>query len=185
MLLSDWALKARASMIEPFVSTSVKVNDAGEPIISYGLSSYGYDVRLADEFVIVTGSTLDPKVPLSQTSQRAFVANGKPVWLAAGDFILAKTLEKLTIPRDCAALCVGKSTYARCGIIVNTTPLEPEWTGHVTLEISNTSRQRVPLYPGEGIAQVMFFLGEQPCATSYADKKGKYQNQISVTPAKV
>lgn len=159
-------------MIEPFEENQVR-----QGVVSYGLSSYGYDIRVADEFKIFTNvhtAVVDPK----HFDPRSFVDfHGDVCIIPPNSFALAKTVEYFRIPRDVLTICVGKSTYARCGLIVNVTPFEPEWEGFVTLEISNTTPLPAKIYANEGIAQVLFFQSDEPCATSYADKKGKYQNQ--------
>ena len=163
-------------MIEPFVDGQVRVG-----VISYGVSSYGYDVRVGDEFKVFTNvfnTVVDPKNfdPKSFVDMKADVCIIPP-----NSFALASTIEYFRIPRDILTVCLGKSTYARCGIIVNVTPFEPEWEGHVTIEISNTTPLPAKIYANEGIAQVLFFQGDEPCAVSYKDKKGKYQAQRGVT----
>ena len=180
---SDRWIKRMASehgMIEPFVDTQVRAD-----VVSYGLSSYGYDVRVADEFKVFTNintTVIDPKAfdPLSFVDVKAPVCIVPP-----NSFALARTVEYFRIPRDVLTVCLGKSTYARCGIIVNVTPFEPEWEGTATLEISNTTPLPAKIYANEGIAQVLFFQGDEPCAISYADKKGKYQAQQVVTLPKI
>jgi dCTP deaminase len=167
-------------MIEPFVDEQVR-----EGVISYGVSSYGYDVRVGDEFKVFTNvynTVVDPKNfdPKSFVDIRADVCIIPP-----NSFALASTIEYFRIPRDILTICLGKSTYARCGIIVNVTPFEPEWEGHVTIEISNTTPLPAKIYANEGIAQVLFFQSDEPCATSYKDKKGKYQAQRGVTLPKM
>jgi len=163
-------------MIEPFSDKQVR-----EGIISYGLSSYGYDVRIADEFKIFTNinhTIVDPK----DFDPRSFVDfKGEQCIIPPNSFALARTVERFKVPRDVIVLTVGKSTYARCGIIVNVTPLEPEWEGIVTLEVSNTTPLPARIYAGEGIAQMLFFQSDEPCEVSYADKKGKYQAQKGLT----
>ena len=163
-------------MIEPFHEKQVR-----EGVISYGLSSYGYDARIADEFKIFTNinhTIVDPK----DFDPRSFVDfKGDQCIIPPNSFALARTVERFRIPRDVIVVCVGKSTYARCGIIVNVTPFEPEWEGIVTLEVSNTTPLPARIYAGEGIAQFLFFEGDEPCETSYADKKGKYQAQQGLT----
>ena len=154
-------------------------------VVSYGVSSYGYDIRVADEFKIFTNinSTLiDPKDfdPKSFVDLKADVCIVPP-----NSFALARTVEYFKIPRDVLTICLGKSTYARCGIIVNVTPFEPEWEGHVTIEISNTTPLPAKIYANEGIAQVLFFQGDEPPEVSYKDKKGKYQSQTGVTLPKI
>ncbi|MDQ6950571.1 MAG: dCTP deaminase [Mariprofundales bacterium] len=168
-------------MIEPFVDGQVKQNSAGEGVISYGLSSYGYDVRCADEFKIFTNinsATVDPKnfCPSSFVDVQSDICIIPP-----NSFALARTVEYLRIPRQVLTICLGKSTYARCGIIVNVTPLEPEWEGHVTLEFSNTTTLPARIYAGEGVAQFLFFESDELCESSYADRAGKYMGQTGVT----
>jgi dCTP deaminase len=162
-------------MIEPFVD-----GQAREGVISYGLSSYGYDARIADEFKIFTNvdsAIVDPK----DFSPRSFVdRRGETCIIPPNSFALGHTIEYFRIPRDVLVICLGKSTYARCGIIVNVTPLEPEWEGQVTIEISNTTPLPAKIYAGEGICQFLFLKGEQPCEVSYADKAGKYMRQRGV-----
>ena len=163
-------------MIEPFSDKQVR-----EGVISYGLSSYGYDVRIADEFKIFTNinsTMVDPK----DFDPRSFVdVKGEVCIIPPNSFALARTIEYFRIPRSVLTICVGKSTYARCGIIVNVTPFEPEWEGIVTLEVSNTTPLPAKIYANEGIAQVLFFESDEVCETSYADKKGKYQAQKTLT----
>jgi dCTP deaminase len=163
-------------MIEPFTDKQVR-----EGVISYGLSSYGYDVRIADEFKIFTNinSTI---VDVKNFDPRSFVDLQADVCIIPpNSFALAQTVEYFRIPRNVLVVCVGKSSYARCGIIVNVTPLEPEWEGIVTLEVSNTTPLPAKIYANEGIAQVLFFESDEECETSYADKKGKYQAQKKLT----
>lgn len=172
-------------MITPFEDRQVKqVQDlAGtrSPAISYGLSSYGYDARLAPEFRIFTNinnSIVDPKA----FSNDSFVEReGDICIIPPNSFILGRSLEYFRIPRDILVVCLGKSTYARCGLVVNVTPLEPEWEGHVTLEISNTTPLPAKVYANEGACQFLFFQGDGPCEVSYKDRKGKYQGQKGVT----
>jgi dCTP deaminase len=163
-------------MIEPFTDKQVR-----QGVISYGLSSYGYDIRIADEFKIFTNinsSIVDPK----NFDPKSFVDfRGDTCIIPPNSFALARTVEYFRIPRNVISVCVGKSTYARCGVIVNVTPFEPEWEGIVTLEVSNTTPLPAKIYANEGIAQVLFFESDEPCETSYADKKGKYQAQQSLT----
>ncbi len=162
-------------MIEPFTDSQVR-----EGVISYGVSSYGYDIRVADEFKIFTNiysATVDPK----NFDPRSMVDfKGDICIIPPNSFALARTVEYFRIPRNIFTICVGKSTYARCGIIINVTPFEPEWEGYVTLEISNTTPLPAKIYANEGIAQVIFFEGDGECEISYADKKGKYQYQKSI-----
>jgi dCTP deaminase len=163
-------------MIEPFEDRQVR-----EGVVSYGLSSYGYDIRVADEFKVFTNinsTVIDPK----NFDPRSFVDIKADVCIVPpNSFALARTVEYFRIPRDVLTVCLGKSTYARCGIIVNVTPFEPEWEGTVTLEISNTTPLPAKIYANEGLAQVLFFQGDEPCEVSYADKKGKYLKQRGVT----
>lgn len=170
----------REGMIEPFVDHLVRqVN--GEKVISYGLSSYGYDLRVASKFKIFTNvrnSLVDPK----NFSPDSFVdIEGEYCIVPPNSFALASSVEYFRIPRDVLTLCIGKSTYARCGIIVNVTPFEPEWEGYVTLEISNTTPLPAKIYANEGLAQVLFYRGDEMCETSYADRGGKYQGQVNIT----
>jgi dCTP deaminase len=163
-------------MIEPFEDRQVR-----QGVISYGLSSYGYDIRVADEFKVFTNinnTVVDPK----NFDDRSFVDMKTDVCIIPpNSFALAKTVEYFRIPRDVLTVCVGKSTYARCGLIVNVTPFEPEWEGYVTLEISNTTPLPAKVYANEGISQVLFFQSDEACEVSYADKKGKYQKQQGLT----
>lgn len=162
-------------MIEPFVEKQVR-----DGVISYGVSSYGYDVRVADEFKIFTNvfsAIVDPKA-FDTRSMIDF--KGDVCVIPPNSFALARTVEYFRIPRGVMTICVGKSTYARCGIIVNVTPFEPEWEGYVTLEISNTTPLPAKIYANEGLAQVVFFEGDEECDISYADKKGKYQHQKGI-----
>ena len=163
-------------MIEPFEDRQVR-----EGVVSYGLSSYGYDIRVADEFKVFTNinsTVVDPKA----FSDKAFVKRETDVCIIPpNSFALARTIEYFRIPRSVLTVCLGKSTYARCGIIVNVTPLEPEWEGHVTLEFSNTTNLPAKIYANEGVAQMLFFESDEVCAVSYKDRGGKYQGQKGVT----
>ena len=176
--IKQMALEHR--MIEPFEDRQVRAG-----VISYGLSSYGYDIRVADEFKVFTNinsTVVDPK----NFDARSFVDVKADVCIIPpNSFALAKTVEYFRIPRDVLTVCVGKSTYARCGLIVNVTPFEPEWEGFVTLEISNTTPLPAKVYANEGIAQVLFFQSDETCEVSYADKKGKYQGQQGLTLPKL
>ena len=167
-------------MIEPFEPQQVRENASGR-IVSYGTSSYGYDVRCSDEFKIFTNvhsAVVDPKA-FDETS---FVdVQGDSCVIPPNSFALARTIEFFRIPRTVLTICLGKSTYARCGIIVNVTPLEPEWEGHVTLEFSNTTPLPARIYANEGVAQMLFLESDEPCETSYRDRGGKYQGQTGVT----
>jgi dCTP deaminase len=167
-------------MIEPFVDSQVR-----KGVISYGVSSYGYDIRVADEFKIFTNvnsAVVDPKA-FDTRSMIDF--RGEVCTIPPNSFALARTIEYFRIPRSVLTICVGKSSYARCGIIVNVTPFEPEWEGFVTLEISNTTPLPARIYANEGIAQVIFFEADEECLISYADKKGKYQAQQTIVLPKV
>jgi len=182
-ILSDkWIRQAaqKEKMIEPFVE---RQKAKGE--ISYGLSSYGYDARVAEDFKIFTNvnnDVVDPK----NFSETSFVDKKTDVCIIPpNSFVLARTVEYFKIPRDVLVICLGKSTYARCGIIVNVTPLEPEWEGHVTLEFSNTTPLPAKIYANEGACQFLFFKGDQPCEVSYADRSGKYMGQQGVTLPKL
>jgi len=167
-------------MIEPFADSQVR-----DGVISYGVSSYGYDIRVADEFKIFTNvysAMVDPK----HFDTRSMVDyKGDVCVIPPNSFALARTIEYFRIPREVLTICLGKSTYARCGIIVNVTPFEPEWQGYVTLEISNTTPLPAKIYANEGIAQVLFFVADELCETSYADKKGKYQAQQTIVLPKL
>lgn len=167
-------------MIEPFEPGQVREN-GGDRIVSYGTSSYGYDVRCSDEFKIFTNinsAVVDPKA----FDQNSFVDMQNDVCvIPPNSFVLARTVEYFRIPRNVLTICLGKSTYARCGIIVNVTPLEPEWEGHVTLEFSNTTPLPAKIYANEGVAQMLFLESDEECETSYRDRGGKYQGQTGVT----
>jgi dCTP deaminase len=172
--IREMALKH--GMIEPFVESQRR-----EGVISYGVSSYGYDARVSDEFKIFTNvdsAIVDPK----HFSDKSFVDRRVPVCIIPpNSFALASTVEYFRIPRDVLVICLGKSTYARCGIIVNVTPLEPEWEGHVTLEFSNTTPLPAKIYANEGACQFLFLKGDEVCEVSYRDRQGKYQGQRGVT----
>jgi dCTP deaminase len=182
-ILSDASIRKRAleqGMIEPFVDGQRR-----DGIISYGLSSYGYDARVAPEFKIFTNvdsAIVDPK----EFNANSFVDRTTDICvIPPNSFALARTVEYFRIPRDLLVICLGKSTYARCGIIVNVTPLEPGWEGHVTLEFSNTTPLPARIYANEGACQFLFLEGDAPCEVSYADRKGKYQGQRGVTLPKL
>jgi dCTP deaminase len=184
---SDKWIRRMASecrMIEPFEPGQVKEVD-GQRIVSYGTSSYGYDVRCADEFKLFTNvysAIVDPK----NFDSKSFVdIKDDYVVIPPNSFALARTIEYFRIPRNVMTICLGKSTYARCGIIVNVTPFEPEWEGFVTLEFSNTTPMPAKIYANEGVAQVLFFEADEVCETSYKDRGGKYQGQHGVTPPKL
>ncbi len=167
-------------MIEPFEPGQIR-SEGGRKLVSYGTSSYGYDVRCADEFKVFTNinsTIVDPK----QFDERSFIdVKQDTCIIPPNSFALARTVEYFRIPRQVLTICLGKSTYARCGIIVNVTPLEPEWEGHVTLEFSNTTPLPARIYAHEGVAQMLFFQSDEVCETSYADRQGKYQGQRGVT----
>jgi dCTP deaminase len=167
-------------MINPFSEKQVS-----QGVISFGVSSYGYDLRVADEFKIFTNvncTVVDPK----NFDERSFVTVRSDVAIVPpNSFALARSVEYFKIPRDVLTICVGKSTYARCGIIVNVTPFEPEWEGFVTLEISNTTPLPAKIYANEGLCQILFFQWDEPCETSYADRKGKYQAQKGIVLPKL
>ena len=179
------------AMIKPFAAEQVRTRrvprdlddnrPSTEKIISYGVSSYGYDVRAAPEFKIFTNvnsAVIDPK----NFDEKAFVhVKADSIIIPPNSFALGRTVEKFKIPRDVLVVCLGKSTYARCGLVVNVTPLEPEWEGYVTLEFSNTTPLPAKLYANEGCAQMLFFQSDEECGTSYADRDGKYQGQTGVT----
>ncbi len=176
-----WIIEqAKKGMIEPFADRQVR-----EGVISYGVSSYGYDMRIADEFKIFTNvnnTIVDPK----NFSDKNYVDfKGDVCIIPPNSFVLAKSVEYFRIPRNILTVCVGKSTYARCGLIVNVTPFEPEWEGYVTIEISNSTPIPAKIYANEGIAQVLFLESDEECLISYADKKGKYQKQQDLTLPKI
>ncbi|MGB9715037.1 MAG: dCTP deaminase [Thermodesulfovibrionales bacterium] len=182
MLMNDRWIKEMASkgMIEPFSDKQIR-----EGVVSYGLSSYGYDMRIADEFKIFTNihnTIIDPKA----LKQESFIDFKGPICIIPpNSFALGRSVEYFRIPRETIAICLGKSTYARCGIIINVTPLEPEWEGYVTIEISNTATLPAKIYANEGIAQLLFLGAFEVCEKSYSDKAGKYQSQKGITLAKV
>jgi len=183
-ILSDKQIRLYAEqygMIEPFEPRQVREGEGGARRISHGLSSYGYDIRCAREFKVFTNvhsTVVDPKA----FDEKSFVDfEGDVCIIPPNSFALARTVEYFRIPRDLLTVCLGKSTYARCGIIVNVTPFEPEWEGYVTLEFSNTTPLPAKIYAGEGCAQVLFFKADDPCEVSYKDRGGKYQGQHGVT----
>jgi dCTP deaminase len=180
MILNDRQITdlAERGMIAPFAPMAKRGG-----VISYGVTSFGYDMRVADEWIRYVGeySTLDPK---HVTASRTVSHRADAITLDPGDFVLCRSVEHFAIPEDVMVVVVGKSTYARCGIIVNVTPLEPGWTGHVTIELSNTNTVPVVVYANEGIAQCLFYHGERPAVT-YADKQGKYQGQSGVVLPRV
>ncbi len=176
-----WIIEqAKNGMIEPFADRQIR-----KGVISYGVSSYGYDMRIANEFKIFTNvnnTVVDPK---NFTEKNYVDFKGDVCIIPPNSFVLAKSVEYFRIPRNILTICVGKSTYARCGLIVNVTPFEPEWEGYVTIEISNSTPIPAKIYSNEGIAQVLFFESDEECLISYADKKGKYQKQTGLTPPKL
>ena len=174
-VLPDWQIE-RDVKIEPFAKAASRPG-----IISYGVSSYGYDVRVGRRFKVFTNARCTVVDPKNFDPASFLDFEGDQCLIPPNSFVLAETVEYLEIPRDVIAICVGKSTYARCGIIVNVTPLEPEWRGRVTMEISNTTPLPAKIYAGEGIAQILFLRTEDVCRTSYGDKKGKYQDQMELT----
>ena len=178
-VLSDKWIKKMVSknkMISPFKSKQVRRNK-----ISFGLSSYGYDARVSSEFKIFTNVNSEIVDPKNFKSSNFITKKGSACIIPPNSFVLARTVEYFKIPKDVLVVCLGKSTYARCGIIVNVTPLEPEWEGHVTLEFSNTTNLPAKIYAGEGVAQMLFFESDEECETSYKDRGGKYQGQTGVT----
>jgi dCTP deaminase len=184
-LLSDRQIRALCQtdtpMIEPFVENQVR-----QGVISYGLSSYGYDIRVADEFKIFTPNPYNTVVDPKNLDERSLIPfKGDVCIIPPNSFALAVTIEYFRIPSNILTLTVGKSTYARCGILTNLTPFEPGWEGYVTLEISNTTPLPAKIYANEGIAQVIFLEGDQPCEVSYADRKGKYNKQTGITLPKI
>ena len=168
-------------MIKPFSEDQIRTDENGNKLISYGVSSYGYDVRCSNEFKVFTNihsAIVDPK----SFDEKSFVDITSDVCvIPPNSYALARTVEYFKIPRNVLTICLGKSTYARCGIIVNVTPLEPEWEGHVTLEFSNTTNLPAKIYAGEGVAQMLFFESDEECDVSYKDRGGKYQGQTGVT----
>ena len=173
-------MSTNEGMIEPFVENNIR-----KDVISYGLSSYGYDIRVSDEYKIFTNinnSVIDPK----KFDDKSFINfKGDVCVVPANSFALARSIEYFKIPRNVLTICLGKSTYARCGIIVNVTPFEPEWEGYVTLEISNTTPLPAKIYSNEGLCQVIFFESDEECHMSYKDKSGKYQSQTGITLPKL
>jgi dCTP deaminase len=183
-ILSDTEIRKLAleqRMIEPFAPTQVRQGDDGGKVISFGLSSYGYDLRVADEFKVFTNvfnTVVDPKA----FDSKSFVDVQGPICIVPpNSFALARSVEYFRIPRNILTVCLGKSTYARCGIIANVTPFEPEWEGHATLEISNTTPLPAKIYANEGLAQVIFLRANEVCQVSYADRNGRYQAQTGIT----
>ena len=169
-------MATKHAMIEPFCE-----NQVGQGVVSYGLSSYGYDIRVSNEFKIFTNTNAMVVDPKNFDSANVVDFVGDVCIVPPNSFALARTIEYFKIPRNILAICLGKSTYARCGIIVNVTPFEPEFEGHITIEISNTTPLPAKIYANEGIAQVLFLEGDRDCEVSYKDKKGKYQKQQGIT----
>lgn len=188
-LLPDWKIKnlnEASGMIDPFVDHQVKIEDDGTSVISYGLSSTGYDIRVAEDFMIFSPSTGEMTVvnPKAFDKKSLVTYTGKTCVIPPNSFALARSVEYFRMPQHITGLCLGKSTYARAGIVTNFTPFEPGWCGYVTIEISNTTPLPAIIYANEGIAQVLFFATEEPEVT-YADRKGKYQGQTGITLPKV
>ena len=177
-------MAAKHGLIEPFCEGQVRAVDGGG-IVSYGLSSYGYDARCATDFRIFTNINATIVDPKRIDPESMIQHTGDCCIIPPNSFVLARTVEYFRIPRDILTICIGKSTYARCGIIVNVTPLEPEWEGYVTLELSNTTPLPAKIYANEGIAQVLFLQADEPCETSYKDRGGKYQKQMELTLPKI
>ena len=176
--IREKALKEK--MIEPFCEEQI-----GKGVVSYGLSSYGYDIRVSDEFKIFTNVNAKVVDPKDFDEKNVVDFKGDVCIVPPNSFALARTVEYFKIPRNVLAICLGKSTYARCGIIVNVTPFEPEFEGHITIEISNTTPLPAKIYANEGIAQVLFFEGDEECEVSYKEKRGKYQKQTGITLPKI
>ena len=189
-VLSDFEIRERSEkngMIHPFVEKLVRTSES-KNVLSYGLSSYGYDVRVSNEFKVFTNinsSIVDPKNFSNDNFVTKVVKDGEFLVLPPNSFALANTVETFDIPRDIIVICVGKSTYARCGIVVNVTPIEPEFKGQVVLEFSNTTNLPTKIYANEGACQFVFFKADKICETSYADRNGKYQGQKGVTLPKI
>ena len=183
--MDRWTAPNSGPMIEPYYAECVRNDEDGERVISFGRSSFGYDVRLAPEFKIFTNinsGVIDPKKPCDTTMVEH---KGDFVMIPPNSYILGHTIETFRIPRDIMVACVGKSTYARCGAIVNVTPIEPGFEGQVVIEVSNATNLPMKLYAYEGIAQFLFLLGDQPCEVSYGDRDGKYQGQSGLTLARM
>lgn len=185
-MLSDLEITQIPNLITPFVPQSMKTTPEGTKCISYGLSSYGYDIRLSNDFRVFTGHSaapIDPKEFDDGDLVQKSVPDHQPLLIPGNSFVLATSLEYFRMPEDVLAICLGKSTYARCGLLVNLTPLEPGWEGNLTIELSNTSPSPMRVYAGEGIAQLLFFRNN-PCSTSYSKRGGKYQGQQGLTYAR-
>lgn len=186
-VMSDKWIKEMAvkeNMISPFIEKQVRENENGK-IVSYGVSSYGYDARVSNEFKIFTNVNTTIVDPKNFDNDNLVHKEGEVCIIPPNSFALARTVEYFKIPKDVLVVCVGKSTYARCGIIVNVTPLEPGWEGHVTLEFSNTTPIPAKIYAGEGVCQFLFLKGNESCSTTYADRSGKYMKQEGVTLPKI
>lgn len=174
-------MATKHGMIEPFERDQVRLNNNGEKVISYGTSSYGYDIRCADEFKVFTNINSTIVDPKNFNPQNFVEIQADSCIIPPNSFALSRTVEYFKIPRKILTVCLGKSTYARCGIIVNVTPFEPEWEGYVTLEFSNTTPLPAKIYANEGVAQVLFFESDEECNISYKDRNGKYMGQVGVT----
>ena len=175
----------KTNMISPFAKEQIREVHAGKKILSYGVSSYGYDVRCANEFKVFTNINSTIVDPKNFDTDSFVLVKSDVCIIPPNSFALARTVEHFIIPRSVLVLCLGKSSYARCGIIVNVTPLEPQWQGYVTLEFSNTTPLPAKIYANEGVAQFIFFESDEVCQVSYADRNGKYQNQTGVTNVKL
>lgn len=176
-----WFCEQNTDVISPFFDKQIKTDDKGHKVISYGVSSYGYDIRCSDEFFIFTNVNNTIVDPLNFSDKSFVKFQGDYCIIPPNSFALTRSVERIQVPRDTIVVCIGKSTYARCGIVCNVTPLEPMWEGHITLELSNTTPLPAKIYANQGIAQLLFFEGDQSCITSYADRQGKYQGQIGIT----
>ena len=189
-LLSDKQIRELCksqNMIDPYCDTQIRTLDCGTKVISYGLSSYGYDIRVANEFMVFKPDYGDVLVVDPKCFSEKLLAHftGDVCIIPPNSFALARTVEYFRIPRHIMTVCLGKSTYARCGVITNVTPFEPEWEGYATLEISNTTPLPAKIYANEGIAQILFFEGSEICELSYGDKQGKYQAQTGIVPPRI
>ncbi len=175
------------NLLYPYESTSIKLDRDGNKLISYGLSSYGYDIRCSDEFQIFTNARCVPYIDPKYQNDNTFVTQQGNEFciIPPNSFVLTRSLEYIKMPRNVTGICMGKSTYARCGIIANITPLEAGWEGHLTIELSNTTPLPAKIYANEGICQILFFESDEECNTSYADRGGKYNGQRGITNAKV
>lgn len=178
-------MAVKHGMIKPFAKEQIRTNPQGDRGLSYGVSSYGYDARCDTKFRIFTNLHATMVDPKNIDTNSMVMHEGDHCIIPPNSFALACTVEYFRIPRNVMTVCLGKSTYARCGIIVNVTPLEPEWEGHVTLELSNTTPLPAKIYANEGIAQMLFFESSSPCTTSYRDRDGKYQKQLDLTLPKL